>query len=180
MLMHFLVRTSATVLAALALTVGGVAAAGARPAPRPAALPVIAFDLPVRNGLEIPPDVAGGTLSPVRVVGKPAMRTLQYPPPPGGVEFAVANPAPHKYQYESRFLSIAWRNVATGRSGVLRLRHWQKTQTSDGYASTLPTSAVAETGSGAVVATVRVMRDNLERPPQVIDAIPGLNALTVP
>ncbi len=140
---------------------------------------MIAVDLPVRNGLEIPPDVAGGTLSPVRVVGKPAMRTLQYPPPRGGVEFAVANPAPHKTSTSPdscRSPGTSWRRAGGG----LRLRHWQKTQTSDGYASTLPTSAVAETGSGAVVATVRVMRDNLERRPQVIDAIPGLNALTVP
>ncbi|WP_347958492.1 hypothetical protein [Gordonia aurantiaca] len=169
-----------TVLATLALALGGIAAAGAEPGSRPAALPSLGFDIPALNGLEIPPDVAGGTFSPVRVVARPAIRTLQYPPPPGAVEFVVPAPAAYKYQYESRFLEVAWRNVVTGKSGVVRLRHWRKTTNSDGYPSTLPTSAVAETGSGAVAATVRIMRDNLDRPPMAIDAIPGLNVLTVP
>jgi len=50
----------------------------------------------------------------------------------------------------------------------------------DRYAENLPTSATADTGSGPVVATVTVLRDQWEAPPTVISVIPGVSAILVP
>ncbi|MHC3002094.1 hypothetical protein OK17_07635 [Gordonia sp. GN26] len=180
MLMRLTARTSMiTVVVALMLSVGGVATATAKPAVRPVAAPMLSFDIPALNGLQLPPDVAGGTLSPVRVVATPAPRTLQYPPPPAAVEFAVPAPAKFDYPYGYRFLSVSWRNLATGKTGVVRLRHWQKPDypTTSDFAR-LPTSAVAPTGSGPVIATVRIMQDRATGI-QATEVIPGVNVLSV-
>ncbi|GAB37333.1 MULTISPECIES: hypothetical protein [Gordonia] len=123
----------------------------------------------------------GGSLRPVTVVAQPAPRTLQFPPPPSAVTFSVPSPAQYHYQCSYRYLSISWNNLRTGKHGVVSLRHWQlPSYPVSGYPSTLKTSAVAVTGSGPVVATVSVLREQPNAAPQVISVIPGVNAIQLP
>lgn len=171
---------TAFVLVALAL-VSGPALANAAPT-APARSDVLTFSIPAIGGVEAgPAGVPGGSLRPVTVVAQPAPRTLQFPPPPSAVTFSVPSPAQYHYQYSYRYLSISWNNLRTGKHGVVSLRHWQlPSYPVSGYPSTLKTSAVAVTGSGPVVATVSVLREQPNATPQVISVIPGVNAIQLP
>lgn len=171
---------TAFVLVALTL-VSGPALANAAPS-APTRSDVLTFSIPAIGGVETgPAGVPGGSLRPVTVVAQPAPRTLQFPPPPAAVTFSVPSPAQYHYQYSYRYLSISWNNLRTGKHGVVSLRHWQlPSYPVSGYPSTLKTSAVAVTGSGPVVATVSVLREQPNAAPQVISVIPGVNAIQLP
>ncbi|SKZ38891.1 Uncharacterised protein [Mycobacteroides abscessus subsp. abscessus] len=171
---------TAFVLFALTL-VSGPALANAAPS-APTRSDVLTFSIPAIGGVETgPAGVPGGSLRPVTVVAQPAPRTLQFPPPPAAVTFSVPSPASYHYQYSYRFLSISWNNLRTGKHGVVSLRHWElPSYPVSGYPSTLKTSAVAVTGSGPVVATVSVLREQPNAAPQVISVIPGVNAIQLP
>ncbi|MGV9479853.1 hypothetical protein [Gordonia aichiensis] len=143
---------------------------------------VLTFAVPAIGGVEAgPASVPGGSFHPVTVVARPAPRTLQYPPPPAAVTFSVPSPAGYHDQYAYRFLSISWQNLQTGKRGIVILRHWRlPNHAVSGTPAKLSTSAVAQTGSGPVVATVSVLREQWKAAPQVISVIPGLNAIQVP
>lgn len=138
------------------------------------------------GGLEIGPGGApGGSFQQVVVRARPAVRTLQFPPPPAAVEFSVSTVAPWDGQLSYRYLSVSWRNLRTGKAGHVNLRHWRtlgqaRTVAPQGYPSSLPTSAVAPTGAGPVVATVTVLREQYRRPPTTISVIPGVIGIDVP
>ncbi len=152
------------------------APADARPAADP---PTIAF--PATGGLEIGPGgVPGGQFQQTTVTARPAMRTMIFPPPPAGVQFSVAHLATYSGQYSYRYLTVQWRNLRTGATGHVNLRHWKTIEGLSGYPSTLPTSAVATTGAGPVVATVTVLREQYHAAPTVISVIPGVVAIDVP
>ncbi len=143
----------------------------------PVAAPALTFNLPATGVLNIgPAAVPGSGLFPQTfVTARPAAGS--------SVTFAVPNPGPYHFQYPYRYVQVSWRNVATGASGTLDLRHWQLPNFAPhdpGYTHTLPTSATANTGAGPVVATVTVLREQYEGPPRPITIIPGLNALLVP
>lgn len=141
----------------------------------------LTFSLPAVGGVEVGPGgVPGGSFQQITVIGRPAIRTLQYPPPPAGVTFSVANLAPWHAQQSYRYLSISWRNLRTGKTGHVNLRHWQTAPGSHGYPGSLPTSATVTTHGGPVTATVALMREQYRRPPLTLSVIPGLVALDVP
>lgn len=169
--------------AALVVALAPAATASAEPpAPTPAAVGQLSFSIPAIGGIEAgPASVPGGSFAPVEVLADPAPRTLQYPPPPGATQFRVAHPAAYHYQYAYRYVLVSWRNLETGKTGDVRLRHWQLPDHEvSGYPASLPTIAVAPTGSGPVVATVTVLREQWQAPPQAINVIPGVDALIVP
>ncbi|MFW0786446.1 hypothetical protein AAFP35_18265 [Gordonia sp. CPCC 206044] len=178
-------RPRHTITAVLvALTLGVPAVAAATPTtPRPSATTqVLHLHIPAIGGIEAGPGgVPGGSFQPVTVIAQPGIRTLQYPPPPPTVSFTVADPAPYHAQYSYRYLQISWRNLQNGKTGAAQLRHWDKpAHPVDGYPASLPTSAIAQTGAGPVVATVTVLREQYQRPPTTISVIPGLSAIAVP
>lgn len=152
---------------------GGLASA----APQPVALDDIALNFPAIGGLEIGPGgVPGGSFQPVTVTAAPAPHIARHPAPAPAVQFTVPNPAPYHYQYPYRYLSVSWRNLATGKVGEVQLRHWRLPDYQiDGYTSTLPTTAIAPTGAGPIVATVTVLRTQWQAAPLPINVIPGLN-----
>ncbi|MEJ9078311.1 hypothetical protein WKY82_07810 [Gordonia malaquae] len=169
-------KVLAGVLVAAAVTATAVPTADAAPA-----APPLTFQIPAIGGLEIGPGgVPGGSFQPTTVVARPAVRTMIFPPPPAGVQFSVSHLAPYHYQYSYRYLRVQWHNLRTGTRGHVDLRHWKTIAGSTGYPSTLPTTAVATTGSGPVVATVSVLREQYQAPPTVISVIPGVSAIDVP
>ena len=115
----------------------------------------------------------------------PAVRTMQFPPPPAAVEFRVENVAPYHHMFNYRYLSVNWRNLASGATGTVKLRHWRDLRDRDtpvepGSPASLPTSASAVTGGGPVVATVSVTAAPHGAPHTVNSLIPGLIAIDVP
>lgn len=157
---------------AAVLAVGPAVAAPAAAAPIPEN--TLTFAVPAIGGLEAgPASVPSGSFAPVLVTASPG--------PDGSVTFAVPDPAPYYYQYHYRYLVVDWHNLQTGASGQVNLRHWHTmNKLEDRYAENLPTSATVATGSGPVVATVTVLREQWEAPPTVISVIPGLSAILVP
>ncbi|MGV9827223.1 MULTISPECIES: hypothetical protein [unclassified Gordonia (in: high G+C Gram-positive bacteria)] len=181
--MSTLVRSVLTATFSVLLLAGGSLVAGTPSATAaPPSADVVTFTIPATGGVEVgPASVPGGSFRPVTVVARPAPRTLQYPPPPSAVEFTVPRPAPYHYQYSYRYLSVSWLNLQTGKRGTVQLRHWQLPGFAvAGYPASLPTSAVAQTGAGAIVATVTVLREEWKAPPRTISVIPGLTAIAVP
>jgi len=164
--------TAAAISAVVAL--GPVFAVPAAAEPAPVPVDTLTFALPAVGGLEAgPAGVPGGSFRPVLVTASPESA--------GSVRFSVPDPAPYYYQYHYRHLAVDWRNLQTGATGRVALRHWQTMNpVEDRYAENLPTSATADTGSGPVVATVTVLRDQWEAPPTVISVIPGVSAILVP
>lgn len=144
------------------------------------AAPALTFSLPAIGGLEIGPGgVPGGSFHRIMVTARPG-------PVEGQVTFAVQDPAsnvggPNYYQYFYRHLRVSWRNLATGATGEVAIRHWDRPDyESDSPSYRLPTSADAATGSGPVVATVSEMRTRYQSPPVAINPIPGFIAIAVP
>lgn len=144
------------------------------------AAPALTFSLPAIGGLEIGPGgVPGGSFHRIMATARPG-------PVEGQVTFAVQDPAsnvggPNYYQYSYRHLLVSWRNLATGATGAVQLRHWDRPGYEyDSPSEKLPTSANAITGSGPVVATVSEMRTPYQSPPVVINPIPGVIAIAVP
>jgi hypothetical protein len=164
------------------LTAGAVAAVPSVAAAAPAATVSsgLSFHLPATGGLEIPPaDVPGGSFRQITVTASQSPRTLQFPPPPAAVTFTVRNVAPHYPLYEYRYLRVGWRNLASGKTGTVDLRHWRTRPSSTGYPASLQTEASVTTGGGPVVATISVLREQYQSPPTVISVIPGVIALDV-
>ena len=105
-------------LAAMGAALAVPATAHAAPTGSSAGLP--ALTLPVITSIELPPvSIPGGSLRPITVVARPAMRTLQYPPPPPAVEFSVPNLMPHDTWLESRYLRVTWQNLRSGKDGAV-------------------------------------------------------------
>ncbi|MCF8608878.1 hypothetical protein L5G28_01690 [Gordonia sp. HY285] len=141
----------------------------------------LSFHIPAVGGLEVgPAGVPGGSFQTTTVTARPGIRPMIFPPAPATVQFTVTDVAPYYFQYAYRYLAVNWRNLRTGKTGHLDLRHWEKGPTTTGYPASLPTSAVAQTGGGPVVATVSVMRTQYQAPPIAISVIPGIAALDVP
>lgn len=154
------------------------AATPSEPVAHPVAAQELSFAIPAIGGIEAGPGgVPGGSFQQTHVIARPAAGS--------SVTFTVANPAPWHYQYAYRYLSVSWRNLTTGASGTVALRHWQRpafapgTVPVTGYPVSLPTSAAARTGAGPVVATVTVLREQYSGT-VTSSIIPGLNALLVP
>ncbi|MGO3325033.1 hypothetical protein [Gordonia sp. (in: high G+C Gram-positive bacteria)] len=141
----------------------------------------LSFHIPAIGGLELPPPaVPGGSFQRTTVTARPGMRPMIFPPTPATVQFTVAHVAPYHFEYPNRFLTVNWRNLRTGKAGHLDLRYWEKGPTTTGYPVSLPTSRIAQTGSGPVVATISVRRTRYEGPAAVTSLIPGVAALDVP
>lgn len=160
-------KTIAAIAAATALALAPAFGGAPATAAPPAQSNVLTFTLPAIGGVEQGAGaVPGGSFAPIVVTAQPAPRTMQYPPPPAAVTFSVRDLAGYHAQYEHRYLLVSWRNLATGRVGVERLRHWDTPadEQLDGYPAALPTSAVAVTGGGPVVATVSVLREQRNAP----------------
>lgn len=177
---HFTrIRTLVTATIVAAVATAGLAPVAAA-APRQTA-GSLSFHIPAIGGLEAgPAGVPGGSFQQTTVTARPGLRPMIFPPAPATVEFTVQNVAPYYYQYAYRYLTVDWRNLRTGKTGRLDLRHWDRGPTTTGYPASLPTSGVAQTGSGPVVATVTVKRTQYQAPPTVTSIIPGLAALDVP
>lgn len=184
-------RARKTIIVAATAVALGMAPAATGTASAAAAQPVAAnaltFSLPAISGLEIGPGgVPGGSFQPLTVTAGLAPTTRQYPPSTPAVTFTVHDPAsnleaPRYYQYAYRHLLVSWRNLATGATGEVQLRHWDRPDFAyDSPSEKLPTSANAITGSGPVVATVTEMRTRYEALPVPINAIPGVIAISVP
>ncbi|GAA4682047.1 hypothetical protein [Gordonia humi] len=179
------IRTRVLVAACATAAAVGTGLAPAAQAAPPPATSTVTFHIPAVGGLEIGPGgVPGGSFQRTVVTARPGIRPMIHPAPPATVEFDVRNIAPYHYQYNYRYLSVNWRNLRTGKTGHVRLRHWDlpKTLRADDptYPATLSTSAVATTGGGPVVASVSVMRTQWKAPSTVISVIPGATALDVP
>ncbi|GAB07757.1 hypothetical protein M2359_002464 [Gordonia amarae] len=167
-------------LAAMGAALAVPATAHAAPTGSSAGLP--ALTLPVITSIELPPvSIPGGSLRPITVVARPAMRTLQYPPPPPAVEFSVPNLMPHDTWLESRYLRVTWQNLRSGKDGAVNLRYWRKggpkyPGMGSSYPETLPTAAVAATGAGPIIARVEVLWQTYGSK----TLIPGVIALDLP
>lgn len=177
-------RVAVAVVAATTLSAPAAllpATATAAPTAQPVSANPTVFTIPAVGGIEVGPGgVPGGSFKPVSIGAQRAVTTLQYPPPPPAIVFSAINPAPYYYQYSYRSLAISWRNLTTGKTGVVRIRHWRKPAYKvDGYPASLPTSAIAQTGAGTVIVTLTVLREQYQGPPATISVIPGFSALMV-
>ncbi len=165
----FLRKTAIVVALAAPLSLGAaVATAGAQPA--------TVFPVPVVTGPEIGPGgVPGGLFQTISMTATPGDR-------PGTLTFAVVAPAPYNTQYNYRWLTVQWRNLRTGATGAVDLRHWIDAgdTVEKSYAAALPLQATVETGSGPVVATIAHEREQYNAPPQSTAVVPGFGALMVP
>ncbi|MET4166589.1 MULTISPECIES: hypothetical protein [Gordonia] len=163
--------------AAVSIAIAPTASATPDPA-TPVAAPELTFALPAISGPNVGPGyVGGGLFRQTLVTARPAAGS--------SVSFAVANLAHYNTFYAYQYVQVAWRNLTTGATGTVNLRHWQRpnfapgTIPLTGYPSTLPTTASAPTGAGPVVATVTVLREQYSGT-VANNIIPGLNALLVP
>lgn len=136
------------------------------------AAPSAVFPVPVVTGPEIGPGgVPGGMFQTI-----PVAATVERP---GIVTFTVPAPASYHYQYNYRWISVQWRNLETGATGSVDLRHWHGvSDTGDrSYAATLPTSASVVTGTGPIIATVTHQRAQYQAPPMSNAVVPGVGVL---
>ena len=178
-------RALAPVVAALAAVslIGALAPhAAAAPQARTLSGPLTLFSVPTVSGLEFGPGgVPGGSFRPLSVSVAPAPSTRQFPPPPPAVVFRVDRLAPFYYQYAYRYLRVDWRNLRTGATGSVELRHWRLPGDYEvpGHPASLPTSAIARTGAGPVVATLTSLREQYRAPAMPISIIPGLTVVQV-
>ncbi|NDK88811.1 hypothetical protein GYA93_04345 [Gordonia desulfuricans] len=119
--------------------------------------------------------------TPVTVTARPAPRTLQYPPPPAAVDFSVSPLQRYDPRAADDHLLVSWRNLRSGKTGtlVLRPRQLPEFPTPRNTSHRLPTSAVAPTGSGPVVATVTVIRGS-GKATRTVSVTPGATAIDVP
>ncbi|SNT40466.1 hypothetical protein [Rhodococcoides kyotonense] len=134
------------------------------------------LQVPVVTGPEIgPAAVPGGLIQTVPI-------RLTVGEQPGVVDFAAADIAAWHSQYPYRWLGVQWRNLATGASGTLDLRHWLDLENSDteSYGRSLPLEVTAETGSGPVFVTVTHHREQYEAPSISNALVPGLGVIFVP
>lgn len=166
---NFVRKTAIVVALAAPLALGAAGAtAGAQPT---AVLPV-----PVVTGPEIGPGgVPGGLFQTVSVTATPGDQ-------PGTLTFAAATPAPYNTQYNYRWLTVQWRNLRTGATGAVDLRHWidAGNTVEKSYAATLPLQVTALTGAGPVVVTVAHEREQFQAPPQSTAIVPGFGVVMVP
>ncbi len=145
------IRSSAAAAAlALALTVGlstaGISTGVAQ------ASPITIFQSPLITGPDIGPAVTSeGMFSTIWTTATTGEK-------PGMTTFGVRNARPQITTFDGwyvyRFIRVQWRNVTSGTTGHVDLRYWEKPYDTDLYASSLPTSAAADTGTGLVVVTV--------------------------
>lgn len=157
-----------TFVLAGAIALLGTTAATAAPA-------ATTFQIPVVTGPEFGSGgVPGGvfqTVAPVAVTGEQ----------PGTVTFGFPALRQHHYQFEYRFVAVSWRNLATGATGVVNLRHWETLPNGNQtFPASLPTSATVVTGAGPVVATAAHLRTQYQAPPMSNAVVPGLGVLQVP
>lgn len=148
----------------------GLAAGTAAAAPTSVALQV-----PVVTGPEIGPGgVPGGMFQTVSIVATGGIQ-------PGAVTFSVPALAPYHYQYNYRWVTVHWRNLQTGASGNVDLRHWidAGNVADKSYAAKLPTQASVVTGAGPIVATVSHQREQYKAPPMSNAIVPGFGILAV-
>jgi len=106
---------------------------------------------------------------------------------PGEVRFAAADIRPYYYQFNYRFLTVNWRNLATGAVGAVDIRNWEALENPSlpinaepRYPVNLPLEATAQTGAGPVVVMVTHNREQWQAPPASNALIPGLGMLFVP
>ena len=169
---------TAAAASAATLVIGPPLASAAPPLAAPvatqaAAAPELAFSVPAIGTIEIGPGgVPGGSFQQTLVTARPDTAS--------SVTFTVTNPASWYYQYAYRYVSVSWRNLATGAAGTVALRHWNRPDfTVSGYPATLPTATTAHTGAGPVIATVTVLREQYDST-VTSSIIPGLNTLLLP
>lgn len=134
------------------------------------------LQVPVVTGPEFgPAGVPGGLIQTVPIAATTDNQN------PGTVRFAAASPKEYYYQYTYRWLSVRWRNLSTGATGSVDLRHWNDLESPTGqYGATLPLGAVVETGPGPVAVTVLHFRDQYEAPALSTALVPGLGVVFVP
>ncbi|MBF6211020.1 hypothetical protein IU433_10905 [Nocardia puris] len=135
----------------------------------------VAFQIPVVKGLEVGPGgVPGGSFGTIGVVGTVGET-------PGAATFSIPVLAPYDSQYNYRWITVHWRNLQTGATGSVDIRHWTTNPTSGstGYAASLPTAATAPTGPGPILATATEQREQWNAPPMPISLIPGTGVLLV-
>lgn len=143
-----------------------------------AAAPVdVPVQVPVVTGFQIAPGaVPGGFFQTIPMKATVGNR-------PGEVTFSAAAIAPYADQYPYRYLTLSWRNLVTGATGTVDLRHWVD-ERPEGAPPTpaegLPTEATAATGAGPVGVTVTHFRDYDYGDPYVDTLIPGLGIVMVP
>lgn len=144
--------------------------------------------VPVVTGFQIAPGaVPGGLFQTI-----PIRTTVGAEP--GVVTISAANVAAWDPQYPYRFLTVHWRNLATGATGSEGLRHWELSDyekppydpaipnanvpnlsTGEGF----PTEVVAKTGAGPVAIVVTHSREYFG-PPNLDTLIPGVGVVLVP
>lgn len=163
-----LTRLVAAAATAAALVLAPAATASAAPGFAPTQ-GILTFSVPT----------TGGT-APITVTAQQAPSILIYPPPPPALTYTVSNPAAASPAWEHIYIVVSWRNLISGKTGDVTLRPWQSPGPQPrGYVADLPVARTAPTGSGAIVATVTVLREQSGRQPAVISVIPGLNASLV-
>jgi len=118
------------------------------------------------------------TASPITVTAHQAPSILIFPPPPPALTYSVDNPAPYSPAWNGIYVVVSWRNLTSGKTGDVTLRPTLFPVPRPGSVA-LHSVATAPTGSGAIVATVAMLRDQSPRPPTVISVIPGLTASLV-
>ncbi|WP_018180359.1 hypothetical protein [Jongsikchunia kroppenstedtii] len=156
---------AAATVAALAVTPAAIANASPGFAPT---RDVLTFSIPT----------TGGTVTPVTVTANQAPSILIYPPPPPALTYTISNPPPYSPAWHGISVVVSWRNVLSGKTGDVTLRPYDLVSP-DVPQLRLHSVGTAATGSGLVVATVTVLRDQSPRPPAVISVIPGLTASVV-
>lgn len=167
--------------AAVAAVLAGSTVALALPTPSPAAAapPPISFATPTISGIEIPPFAPPeGSFRQITVTAAPGPTTREVGAVPT-VRFAVPHLLGYHYLYNYRYLVVDWRNLRTGKTGSERLRYVHTSPDASLWPMRLPTSAVAKTGAGPIVATVRILRVQYQAPPDQVQVIPGLNVLVL-
>ena len=161
--------------AVLALSVSvplllGISAGTASAAPQTSILPV-----PVVTGLE------GGQFG---IPGSPIQTTpirATVGETPGTVRFAAADVKPYYFEYNSRWLTVQWRNLSTGAAGAVDIRNFALNDFPNigyVYARELPLEAVVNTGPGQVAVAVTQVRS--QPVPWILTVFPGLGLLSVP
>lgn len=157
-----------------ALALAGALAAGPV---APAQAAPFSVGTPVVSSIDIPPfSPPEGSFHPITVTAAPSPHKAGTP---ATVRFAVPQLARYHYLYSYRYLAVDWRNLRTGKTGTVFLRYARTEPYATGYPMSLPTSALATTGTGPIAATVRILREQYQRPPDQVQIIPGLNVVVV-
>ncbi|GGG17334.1 hypothetical protein GCM10007304_34370 [Rhodococcoides trifolii] len=130
------------------------------------------------------PVVTGFEVGPWSVPGDPIQTTpirATVGETPGSVRFAAVDVKPYYYEYNSRWLTVQWRNLSTGAAGAVDLRKNDVVDVPNigyVYARELPLEVVANTGPGQVA--VMVTQNRSSQVPIILTLFPGLGLLSVP